>query len=209
MKKVSDFVENYANICTIVLALILIVIGILIDYTIKLKDLLPSTSIDRWNHPILIIDDNETDLEIIMDQLKGYDFDIVTVKDITDYRIAESFEIIISDVWGIGASGKNTVSVLNTIKEKYPYKVVLAMSSNPSACSKLGLSVDDVIISKEDRSLYPSVIQKKITQYSLKLDDYNKYWEEVNKHLRNKSDKEIIRLKNNYYQHIRTANQVK
>ncbi len=205
--KISDFIKDNANICTVLLTLILIVFGLLIDYIIKLKDWLPSSHIDKWKHPILIIDDNETDLGIIMDYLKGYDFDIVTVKDITDYRIAESFEIIIGDVWGIGASGKDSISVLNTIKEKYPYKIVLAMSSSPATCS--GLLVDDVIISKENRSQYPDVILKKIKQYSLKLDDYNTHWEETRKNLNNKSEKETIRMKNNYYQYIRMATQVK
>jgi len=205
--KISNFIEGNADVCTFFLTLIFIVFGLLIDYIIKLNDWLPSTHIGRWKHPILIIDDNETDLGIIMDYLKGYDFDIVTVKDITDYRIAESFEIIIGDVWGIGASGKDSISVLNTIKEKYPYKIVLAMSSSPATCS--GLLVDDVIISKENRSQYPDVILKKIRQYSSKLDDYNTHWEDIRKNLNNKSEKEMVRLKNNYYQYIRMAIQVK
>lgn len=205
--KISNFIEGNADACTVLLTLIFIAFGLLIDYIIKLNYWLPSTHIGKWKHPILIIDDNETDLGIIMDYLKGYDFDIVTVKDITDYRIAESFEIIIGDVWGIGASGKDSISVLNTIKEKYPYKIVLAMSSSPATCS--GLLIDDVIISKENRSQYPDVLLKKIRQYSSKLDDYNTYWEEIRKNLNNKSEKEIVRLKNNYYQYIRMATQVK
>ena len=81
------------------------------------------------------------------------------------------------------------------------------MSSSPATCS--GLLVDDVIISKENRSQYPDVILKKIRQYSSKLDDYNTHWEEVMKNLNNKSEKEIVGLKNNYYQYIRMATQVK
>ena len=205
---ISDFVQNYSAWWTVFVALLMIVVGILVDWIIQLKEFSSAPPhIEKWKHPILIIDDSEVDLEIIMDCLNGYDLDVVTVKDITDYRFAESFEIIIGDIWGLGASGKNSVSVLNTIKEKYPYKIVLAMSSSPASCS--GLAVDDAIISKRERKKYPDVILDKIKYYSSQLDDYKRYWELVEKSLTNKSEKEIAILKRNYYHHIINANVVK
>ena len=157
---------------------------------------------DRRRHSILIFDDKNVDLQLINDYLNGYDLDYVLLKDITDYRLAESFEIIIGDIFGLGA-GKNSISILNTIKEKYPYKIVLAMSNVPSQI--YGLNIDDKIVNKQNRENYPKDIYELIRNYSLKLDNANDHWKHVSSILigNNISEKEIKRIEFEYCQFIK------
>lgn len=155
-----------------------------------------------WKHSILICDDKAKVLATISDGLKGYDYDYVTLKDLTDYRLAANFEIIIGDIFGIGATDKS-VSVLNTIKEKFPYKVVIAMSaSNMSEFEDLN---KDILFVLKDREMkYVKQLRYLIKTYSEELNNVDEHWETTSKQLssRNVDTKGITAHKNNYYNYI-------
>ena len=155
-----------------------------------------------WKHSILICDDKAKVLASISDGLKGYDYDYVTLKDLTDYRLAANFEIIIGDIFGLGATDKS-VSVLNTIKDKFPYKVVIAMSAiNESEFEEL--SKDILFVLKDREMEYVKKLRNLIKAYSEELNDVDKHWETTSKQLssRNVDTKAIAAHKNNYYNFI-------
>lgn len=182
---------------TIILSVLIMLIGILVD--IKKNN---SIKIDksRTKHPILIFDDEKRCLRDIMNKLAGSQFDIVTVRDISDYRLAENFDIIIGDLKKVGPiSSDNSIAVLNAIKEKYPYKVVIAMSSGVRPKSN-ELLVDH-FISKENRDEYPEEIRRKIMEYSSQMDNIDNHWEATKVKLKAKGihSEQIDRFKREYY----------
>lgn len=202
----SEFTKCNSKTITIIIFILFSSTALLIDTLCNNKNTNTIIKATKWDHSILIIDDKASDLATIMDCLKGYNLDIVTLRDISDYRLAENFEIIIGDIWGLGAAGKNSISVLNQIKLKYPYKIVLAMSSAPATCN--GLKIDGEIISKENKGLYPHTILEKINYYSSKLAKYDEYWNDVNSELirQQVSAIEQQRIKEDYHNYIKKRN---
>ena len=101
---------------------------------------------------------------------------------------------------GLGATHKNSTSVLNTIKEKYPYKIVIAMSAVPKPED---LHVDAFVI-KDREKKYAREIRQRIKDYSEKLDDIDKHWLDTYNMLKagNINSEIILKHKNNYYNFI-------
>ena len=156
----------------------------------------------KIKHSILIFDDKLICLKEIMNVLAGYHFDTVYVRDISDYRLAENFDIIIGDIYGVGATmANNSIAVLNSIKEKYPYKTVIAMSNMVRDKSLL---VDD-FVSKENRDEYPKEILEKIKEYSKKMDNVDDHWKATEIELNGKGLKpeQIKQFKDEYYKSIK------
>lgn len=85
--------------------------------------------IDKSKIKILFIDDEDFLYE---KELKNLGYYIQTKKDISALEEAEGFDVIISDVKGVGKSFKSELEgafVLNRLKEKYPFKVYAVYSS--------------------------------------------------------------------------------
>lgn len=152
-----------------------------------------------WKHTVLLVDDDPTTLDAIKDELQG--FDVVGISRIDDYRLAAEFEIIVSDIFGCGPS-TTVASVLNMIKQKYPYKFVLAMSAQPAACNHL--DTDGEIIFKDDNYKFVISIREKLILLGDKLDCVSEHWEEINRQLqeKKKSPKQIKAIKSNYYRFV-------
>ncbi len=206
MAQNAENVINYLILFIIIMICVIIFLGCLL--TKNRTDFHLPNSIRR-RHSILIFDDKKVDLNFINDFLQGYGLDYVLLNDIKDYRLAESFEIIIGDILGVGVAKdpslkKNSISILNTIKEKYPYKIVLAMSNLPPT-EVQGLHIDDDIVNKQNKEEFPKVILKLINNYSKILDDVNSHWEQVSKILDSKkiSKEEIERIKIEYFQFVK------
>lgn len=199
---ISDFIGTYPKFVSISIMGIIVIASALIELSKSdSNNLTLSLGVRRWKHSILIFDDKSTELKIIMDTLRGYDFDIVTVRDVSDYRLAEEFEIIIGDIVGVGA-GKDSVSVLNMIKKEYPYKIVYAMSSEAS--KDWGIKIDGEIISKEKRGEYPKKILERIQDAYKTLDNIDGHWDTVKASLENEAVPSdiILQHKIKYYSYV-------
>ena len=137
----------------------------------------------------------------IQGELQGYD--VVCLDKIVDYRLAGEFEIIISDIFGCAANQTSTTaSVLNMIKEKYPYKFVLAMSGQPGASSKI--DADNDIIYKDEFFQYIITIREKVNLLAKRLDNIEQHWANTSLWLteKNTSETEIETYKSDYYRFI-------
>lgn len=206
--KVNDvfvaWIQENPKFTLSVIVLLVVTIGVLVlffrdDYERPFKHNLNKTKI---KHSILIFDDKSICIKEIMNVLAGYHFDTVYVRDISDYRLAENFDIIIGDIYGVGATmANNSIAVLNSIKEKYPYKTVIAMSNMGRDKSLL---VDD-FVSKENRDEYPKEILEKIKEYSKKMDNINDHWKATEIKLNEKGLKpeQIKQFKNEYFKSIK------
>ena len=162
-----------------------------------------SITFKSWKHSILICDDQAKVLATISDGLKGYDYDYVTLKDLSDYRLATNFEIIIGDIFGLGAT-KDSISVLNTIKEKFPYKVVIAMSASTVNESPEDLRKDIPFVQKDREMKYVKDLRDFIKKYSAELDNVDEHWKKTSEtlSLRNVDAQMIETHKKNYYNFI-------
>lgn len=205
--EISEYIINYPKVAISIIIFLLVtaivlLLKILFD---KSKD---ANKIDYeegkgWKHSVLIIDDDESVLRLINDELHGQGFDIVTISKIEDYRLAAEFEIIISDMYDC-SSGTTATSVLNTIKEKYPYKFILPMSHEPGMMGNNRLNVDSNVILKDNDFNYIGQILDKVYSFKEKLDKVNEHWENVNKFLidSRKTEKQIEMVKLNYYRFV-------
>lgn len=80
-----------------------------------------SKMIPKKSIPILIIDDNEFVYE---DEMKNIGYDIRCIQDLEDTKMAVDYQIIISDIKGVGKKISNNegVGLIYELKKLYPYK---------------------------------------------------------------------------------------
>ena len=156
----------------------------------------------KWDHNVLIIDDDAKTVDKIRRKLQGMGLHVDTALEIPDHRFASDYEIIISDVFQC-APAEEATSILNIIKEKYPYKFVYAMSMQPAACQ--GLEVDGRIIQKDNEYKFLSEIIQIIRESCKKLDGIDEHWKNVEKTLRlkNTSESLITNIKAFYYNFVK------
>lgn len=156
-------------------------------------------NINTWRHTVLVIDDKSKVLIDMKNRLDDLVCDIVFINRLEDYRLVENFEIIISDIQGC-SKGDNAVETLNTIKEKYPYKFVFAMSGAPAECH--GLKIDGEIIEKDPTGIKYIRNVKELIKRSIEiLDNPAEHWENVYYYLAPKyksRTKKIEIVKKNY-----------
>ena len=194
--EVSDFVGSYPTSVAIILFIILMAISVILEESFKKNINIGG----RVKNSILIFDDKVQSLRDIRSVLSGSSLDIVMVRDISDYRLVENFDIVIGDVYGVGnIAAKDSIPVLQAIKEKYPYKFVFAMT-NGVIDSGWNTWIDG-IIKKESRDKYPLEIKQKIEESLSLLRDTDKYWQTVEAKLssKNESKSNIEYFKNQYY----------
>ena len=155
-----------------------------------------------WAHNVLIIDDEPDIVTNIRRKLQGMNIHVDTALEIPDYRFAADYEIIISDIFQCAPAEEST-SVLNTIKEKYPYKFVYAMSIQPAACQ--GLDIDGRIIQKDEGYQYVSSIVDLVRDSCKKLNQIDEHWNDVEKKLQIKglSENLIFNIKSFYYNFVK------
>jgi hypothetical protein len=156
-------------------------------------------NINTWRHTVLIIDDKAKVIIDMKNRLDDLACDIVYMSRLDDYRLVENFEIVISDIIGC-SKGDDAVETLNTIKEKYPYKFVFAMSSAPAECH--GLKIDGEIIEKDPTGIkYIRNVKELIKSSIAILDNPTEHWENVYHYLVPKyksRTKKIEIIKKNY-----------
>lgn len=155
-----------------------------------------------WEHNVLIIDDDEDVVTNLRRKLQGIGIHVDTALEIPDYRFASDYEIIISDVFQCAPAEEST-SILNTIKEKYPYKFVYAMSVQPAACQ--GLEIDGRIIQKDEQFHYVNEIKQLVQDSRKKLDRIHEHWKNTEKNLlnRNVSEELIKNIESFYYNFVK------
>lgn len=216
-KELMDFIMQNPKLILSMLLISLLIVAylgkLLLDKNKELKELeekeVPDNTSQlckieegrKWKHTVLVIDDDPNVFKAIQGELQGYD--VVCLEKIVDYRLAGEFEIIISDIFGCAASQTSTTaSILNMIKEKYPYKFVLAMSGQPGASSKI--DADNDIIYKDEFFQYIITIREKVNLLAKRLDNIEQHWTNTSLWLKEKnlSDTEIETYKNDYYRFI-------
>ena len=158
-----------------------------------------------WKHPVLIIDDDPVFLkrisDFLLEKIDMNRIDLVAINGIPDYRLAESFEVIISDIVKAGARKGESIAALNAIKNAYPYKCVLAMSTNTSKDFGKGLKIDGNIIPKSES--YDNIKDSIINALD-NLEEIENHWKKTEAYLidAHRSDKEIAQNKRKYYHYI-------
>lgn len=211
--KLSKLVQAHPTPTVIITYICIVSIGILIGFLIDLlrtkKKQDNSINYDQVleKHSILIFDDQEMCLRDIKRVTSGSQYDVVMVKDISDYRLVENFDIIIGDICNVGNfEAKNSIPVLRAIKENYPYKIVIAMSKSPVPNWE---TFSDCFISKEDRDKYPNDILNTIQSSITRLSKAS-YWTEVEGELSKKGTpaENIKKYKDQYYTHINKRNNI-
>lgn len=202
--EVSEFVVSYPKLIIGLLITLLIIAAVLFTLLINRGKIgignNPQELYEEgraWKHTVLIVEDKGDIRSVIKDELQG--FDVVDIERIDDYRLAAEFEIIISDILDC-SSGKDAISVLNAIKNKYPYKYIIPMSQEPGACNGLDIN-SDIIIPKDNKYEYVDKIRTRVTTLANNLDKVHTHWEDVYKFLKDKgkTDKHIENVKSNYY----------
>ena len=152
-----------------------------------------------WRHTVLIVDDSSKVIKDLKKRLEDIPCDIVYLNRLEDYRLAEDFEIIISDILDC-SPGVDAVMTLNIIKKRYPYKFVIAMSSAPAECH--GLEVDGSIIEKNTIGIqYVKEVKNRVLQCIESLDNPKEHWDQVYFSLLSKyktRTNKIETIKNNY-----------
>lgn len=123
---------------------------------------------------ILVVDDNFEVLDKISKILDGCK--IVRAFSIGNYLIANQFDIIIADIVNAGVLGSNKDSnsnsdnILRDIKANYPYKYIIAMSSDPSIAARIQ-GVDAFFSKTLDNSFDKDELIRKINTALEKLND--------------------------------------
>ena len=167
------------------------------------KEKIPELLEHAFNkHPILVIDDKKKVINEIKDKVDEQNFDIATCRDIQDYRMVERFQIIVSDINGV-SSKKDAVELLQTIKEKYPYKIIIPMSSSPSVKINLG---ERLVL--KDEGEYLNIIQQRLKYWQEKLNDSESFWNDIqsSQYYRNRNPKDQKRIKREYIQYVERLN---
>lgn len=167
---------------------LLLLLILIIGYILFLKyNSLPShlPSIGK-RHPILIVDDDQIELEMMGDKLAGGGYDITKLPAITDARLAKSFGIIICDIDGAGPV-KDSIAVIKSIIEDYPYKIIYPISR------KLqwdGLDMIKIISkrSSEHLKLIPNLLDDAMK----KLNNPRDYWDNIAATLKSQHRQEDI-----------------
>lgn len=156
----------------------------------------------KWDHNVLIIDDDAKTVDKIRRKLQGMGLHVDTALEIPDHRFASDYEIIISDVFQCAPAEEST-SILNIIKEKYPYKFVYAMSMQPAACQ--GLEVDGRIIQKDNEYKFLTEIIQIVRECCKKLDCIDEHWRNVEDFLKRKNTTEslIKNIRSFYYNFVK------
>lgn len=155
-----------------------------------------------WKHNVLIIDDDENIVSDLRRKLtaKVPNIHIDTLLEIPDYRLASDYEIIISDIFQCAPAEEST-SILNAIKEKYPYKFVFAMSIQPAVCQ--GLRVDGRIIQKDSEHKFVNEFVQIVEDCRKKLDRVHEHWNEVETLLNeHESPENLIQNIKSFYYHF-------
>ena len=199
------FIQTYPLIVFICLSLSIVSCYFLyVLYSINSNDSLPEHS--RWKHPVLVIDDDDVFLsaveQYLSEKIDATKLDLVCIKQIVDYRLAEDFEIIIGDLVGTGARARQGIAALNAIKSFYPYKVVMAMSQTPSLGNDL--KVNGTVLDKSStKKIYPC-LKEAIEKAYEELDNVSCHWESVEATLKkqNVPQKEIEKKKRDYFSFI-------
>ena len=158
----------------------------------------------KWKHSVLIIDNDEHFLSGLEDYLLGNldqdRVDLVCISRIPDYRLADSFEIIISDIVGAGYGTREAISSMKAIKNAHPYKIVATMSeAKPSSTD----GVFSVFFAKKKKS-FNNDIKEFIEKSFDNLEQVNTYWGEIETKLKKNhmTQKEIDVIRDDYYHFI-------
>ena len=86
--------------------------------------------VQRERFKIAIIDDEDF---VYLERLRNLGFNITKYDDIHDLNMLESYDIIISDIKGVGKSFNSDVEgafILHELKKKYPYKEFAAYTGS-------------------------------------------------------------------------------
>lgn len=103
----------------------------------------------RGEFKIAIVDD---EVFLYLEQLRRLGFNITTYKDVTDLNMLSSYDVIISDIKGVGKDFNSEFEgafLLRELKKKYPYKGFAAYTGSAFDIRINTFLVDIQIIKKD------------------------------------------------------------
>lgn len=123
-------------------------------------------SIKKNSIPILIIDDNDFEYE---QEMRASGFDITCVQDLDDLKMAKDFNIIISDIKGVGKKLKfkyEGVGLIHELSKQYPYKLYGVYTGNNIDIEMSDLLKGVEIIPKRfEKDDWSSFLDKQVHKY--------------------------------------------
>lgn len=122
-------------------------------------------SIKKNSIPILIIDDNTFEYE---EEMKDCGFNIRCIQDLDDVKMAEHYQIIISDIKGVGKkiSNKEGIGLIHELSKQYPYKLYGVYTGNNINIELTELLGGVEIVSKNyDKDDWNSLLYKLVKKF--------------------------------------------
>lgn len=183
--------------CLIIILLTIVFVGAYYIYSLRKKtniDTIPKyKKVGKCQHPILIIDDDEQSLKKLKAFIQDTMHNVVSLRDLSDERLVDQFEIIVSDIKGIG-SVDDAQNLLNRIKEVYPYKILIPVSSGNTKIENA-----DVETISKDGNHYQKILNE-VKNFQNILDDPRLHWTEVSLNLQKRriSSERIEKIKEDY-----------
>lgn len=129
---------------------------------------------ENKRHSIVLIDNEIKFRRTYQGLLRKYDTTVL--EDIEDYRLLDSFDIIVTDMIGVGKDNLEGVhTILRQIKQRYPFKYIIAISNMEdeinnceSADAKICKSVPN----------FNKTLEKAIDKALKLFDSPDTYWED-------------------------------
>lgn len=125
--------------------------------------------------------------------------------DLQNIQLMENFDLIICDVMGVGIEiGKNKKanSILKKIKELYPYKYVIAISTDENCLQEVKETVDKTMC--KNITSFEDQLEKAIVEGIGEMSVPQKYWEKIEARLKENRipEKKIQNYKEAYALHL-------
>ena len=172
----------------------------------QLAEIPSITDAAKRKHTILVIDDDKSYLKKIVAKIKEQDLgNVIGINALQDRRLVDAFEIIVSDINGIG-SLKDAKDLLETIKKNYPYKIIIPISSS---VLNHNIKVDEKMIMKDENQSELTEITKRISETIDKINDTKSFWAIVENSCkyRKMNDKEVEKVKKGFIRYINDLNE--
>lgn len=125
--------------------------------------------------------------------------------DLQHIELMENFDLIICDVMNVGmgmGKEKKANSILNKIKEFYPYKYVIAISTDENCLHEVNEAVDKAIC--KNISSFETELEKAIVDGVEEMSLPQNYWKKIETKLKNNHipEKRIQKYKEAYAIHL-------
>lgn len=188
-KEITEWIVRHHSIIYLLIFLS-ILLGLFIGYFIlkPQKSIKTFKGLKNYNknlkrYSIVLVDDmfsNPSTLNDFKDKLDNYNIYILPM--VNNVRSIIGFDVIILDIIGAGGILDSTKPLIKELYEIYPYKYIIALTSNPADLEDIKSAchiVPKPPKGKNFNNQLVSIIQKQLNEAFTLLDDPERYWEQI------------------------------